>query len=1839
MSQQTLPDCQNFVEILRWRAQTHPELMAFGWFADGETLTASLSYAELDQQARAWGALLSGLYPAGTRALLVFPPGLDFMVAFAGCLYAGWVPVPAYPPEQHRIEHSLHRLLAIIADAQAPVVITIEAFRSMAETMLKQSGHSNLNALKWLTPQNLLDIDPNTWQEPLLKGNNLAFLQYTSGSTAVPKGVMISHGNLLANMAMIKTAFEHGERENTLVCWVPFYHDMGLVGHLLQSLYIGGKTLIMSPLDFLRKPLRWLQLISQWQATSTGAPNFAFDLCVRKISEAERNSLDLSSLRLVLNGAEPIQHATVERFLAYFGPAGFRRDAMYPAYGMAEATVFISGSKRANRPISLKISRSALAENRVEVLTSASEEAQTLISSGQAWGQEEIRIVDPSTCQPLPENQVGEIWLRGPHIAQGYWRQEALTQANFQAQLADGSHQNWLRSGDLGFIHQSELYVTGRIKDMIIIRGRNLYPQDIEQKIEALRPQFSAIRPGCGIAVALSGASTEELGLLLEVSLPFEQAEALCLALTESIEAGFEVAPRRIILLPPGSLPKTSSGKLMRQACRLALEKNLPGWQVHYSWPPIIHEEAADLNQTPQPSIEHLPPAKTSLAHATEIALEHWLRHWLATELQTSAKQINPALPLRSLGLDSALAVRLQADLENYLERKLSPSLLWDYPSLEKLIPALREQNTQSAKQTTQRQMAPIAILGMSCRFPGEANHPEKFWQNLVAGHDAISEAPAGRFQDSAAAVKGGYLQDIKGFDAAFFGISAREAENMDPQQRMLLELVWEALEQSGIDPVSLKEKSVGVFIGLSSSDYAQRSLYGGDSRRSGNSITGVAFSVAAGRIAYQLGTQGPTLTLDTACSSALVAIHLACQSLNNGECDLALVGAANLLLEPDLSLCFQTAGALSEDGHCKTFSAAANGYVRSEGGGAVVLKRASEHQPTREPLLATIRASAINHDGTSQGLTAPNGLAQQQLLRMVLERAGIAPEEVGFIETHGTGTPLGDPIEVEALHAIFGQRSQPLYLGAVKSQLGHLEAAAGMAGLLKTLLVLQKGVIPANLYGQPPNPRLAAFIGPLQMPQENVVWPNSGPRIAGVSSFGISGSNAHLILEQAPEAITSTQAKEPARHHLLVVSGRSQQGLAQNVAALSHSLQTNPCTFSALASHLSYLRPAQSHRLSWVAENTEEFLSYLAEPLPAHLEPSSSPPPGLVWVFSGQGGQWQGMGQELRKSEPVFAQAFAACSKAFQPWFPEGLEVLLENWQDHRIDQIQPLVCAMQISLAQLWRAWGIQPQVVIGHSMGEVAAAWTAGVLSIEQAAAVICERSLLMHSLPSGGAMLLTDLSWEEAQKWEKPYIARAVYASPTQTVLAGEEFALSQIGITLEVTGRLARPIAIKVASHSPLVDPLLPAIQEKLKDLAPASGDIPLISTVTGQRLPGTEMNAAYWAANLRQPVLFQTALEQVLEMGHRHFIEISPHPLLAVSLHSQNLWAIGSLRRQQPERKTLLFSLGELYSQGFQPNWQALIQRQKPINLPPAAWEHQDYWLDPLVQKKTIQSTPAAASWQAIKLPTTKAALDTVLLAGGSQDWRASLGLILESSGWHCLEIPQNLIESTELDAWQNYLKQTSLHGKRPVLLYLESLRQIDSEQQGMGKFLRVSPCFAHLPIWYLSQNQWSVLPDEESREAPTAFESLFYQCDLPSISTAIWSKLVQALRQSQYPVLALRQNQWWTYQVEPQSHPTNLTKHKPTASHSSSEPLAEIETHSENLLPRLRSEVAQLLRVPVGQIDPHQPLDNYGFDSLLAVELRQRIEKTTGLKAPTELLQRGVSIEKIQDWIKNQAV
>ncbi|MFL5358353.1 SDR family NAD(P)-dependent oxidoreductase [Archangium sp.] len=940
----------------------------------------------------------------------------------------------------------------------------------------------------------------------------------------------------------------------------------------------------------------------------------------------------------------------------------------------------------------------------------------------------------------------------------------------------------------------------------------------------------------------------------------------------------------------------------------------------------------------------------------------------------------------------------------------------------------------------------PIAIIGMGCRFPGGADTPEAYWELLAAGRDAVRREPSSRRAgpDTGSPRWAGYLEDVSGFDAAFFGISPREATSMDPRQRLLLEVAWEALEHAGQDPERLVETPTGVFVGLTGDDYAKLlptdpehidAYYG----------TGNGHCFPPGRVSYTLGLQGPSLAVDTACSSSLVALHLASQSLRNGECHVALAGGANLVLDPSVTETLVRMQALSPNGRCSAFDARANGFVRGEGCGLVVLKRLSDAQAQGDRILAVIRGSAVNQDGRSQGLTAPNMLAQQALLRQALANAKVDPSALGYVEAHGTGTPLGDPIEVEALVDVMGKPrpdGSRCALGSVKTNFGHLEAAAGIAGLMKVVLALQHEAIPKHLNFSRLNPRIRLEGTPFFIPGELWPWKRSAtPRLAGVSAFGMSGTNAHIILEEAPIPAPPAYTLTRPTAHLLTLSARSEEALSALVRRYADHLTDHPNLDAAdVCFTANTTRARMPHRLSVVGGSSQALATGLSAFASGRKTEqvvqgkAGHSAPRVAFLFTGQGSQFPGMGRRLYETSAVFRDALERCAARLKPKLDLFSVLYPKDGVPSPIDQTaysQPALFALEYALAELWRSWGVVPDAVMGHSVGEFAAACVAGILSMEDALELIAERGRLMQALPAGGVMATVFATEAQVVPLLAPYRDRAsiaAYNAPGQLTLSGAADAVERIISALESQGIAARKLTVSHAFHSPLVDPMLDALEAKAARMRWKAGQIPLISNVTGRPVgPGELGSAGYWRRHAREAVRFQEGMESLRGLGIDAFVEVGPHTTLLglgkACLGEGPEW-LPSLRKGKDDAEQMRAALGHLFVRGLALDWRRVdpeLARRK-VALPRYPWQRQRYWALPEVSTSVAsvraEASPARAAkgelygleWQpAARLaPSSSPAPGTWLLLCDRGGVGKQLAARIEAQGLSCVKVDAN---------------------------------------------------------------------------------------------------------------------------------------------------------------------------------------------------------------------------------------
>ncbi|MET8997333.1 SDR family NAD(P)-dependent oxidoreductase [Amycolatopsis sp. NPDC004169] len=853
----------------------------------------------------------------------------------------------------------------------------------------------------------------------------------------------------------------------------------------------------------------------------------------------------------------------------------------------------------------------------------------------------------------------------------------------------------------------------------------------------------------------------------------------------------------------------------------------------------------------------------------------------------------------------------------------------------------------------------PVAIVGLGCRFPGGVRTPAQLWDLVEGGRDAISGFPEDRgwalgslydpdpeAPGTSYVREGGFLDGVADFDAGFFGISPREALAMDPQQRLLLETSWEALEDAGIRPPSLKGSRTGVFVGSNGQDYGTLMLSSAEALE-GHLATSNAASVLSGRVAYAFGFEGPTLTVDTACSSSLVALHLAVQALRQGECDLALAGGVTVLPTPGSFIAFSRLRGLAPDGRCKAFAEAADGTSWGEGSGMVVVERLADARRNGHPVLAVVRGSAVNSDGASNGLTAPNGPSQQRVIRAALADAGLSTSDVDVVEAHGTGTTLGDPIEAQALLATYGQeRDTPLWLGSVKSNLGHTQAAAGVAGVLKMVLAMRHGVLPPTLHVDRPSSQVDWSAGAVELLTERRAWPSDRPRRAAVSAFGMSGTNVHTILEEAPaEDRPATGPDEPGRVVPWVLSARSPEALRAQAAALAGVEAPSGDVGLSLAT----TRSAFDHRAVVIGDRDglSAGLAALAGDVPAPTVVKGTAAAGKVaMVFPGQGSQWAGMAVDLLAESPVFAARMAECAEALSSFVDWRLtDVIRDAAQLERVDVVQPALFAVMVSLAELWRSYGVEPAAVVGHSQGEIAAAVVSGALSLEDGARVVALRSQAILALAGQGGMVSIAEGADAVAARIAPWGERLSIAAingPAAVVVSGTPDALDEL--VASCTDVRAKRVPVDYASHSPQVERIRERLLEVLAPVRPGRATTGFFSTVTGAWLDGPELDAEYWYTNLRRAVRLDTAVAALTGQGFRTFVEASPHPVLTMAIGGDDVTALGSLRRGEGSLARFHTSLAEAWVTGVDVRWDDAFPGARRTGLPTYAFQHERYW-------------------------------------------------------------------------------------------------------------------------------------------------------------------------------------------------------------------------------------------------------------------------------------------------------
>ncbi|WP_405504594.1 SDR family NAD(P)-dependent oxidoreductase [Streptomyces purpurascens] len=1545
-------------ELLRQHAEAAPQRVAYS------DSSRSVTYAELERRTRSLASYLKTrtALRGGDRVAIGLGNRVETVESCLAVLRAGMVGVPLNP------RSSDTELAHFLQDSGAEFVITDAARLAQLRrlgppydrlgVLVTGSGPAPDGAEPFLSA-----VESGASAEIDLLGlDDPAWMLYTSGTTHRPKGVLSTQRAALWSVAACYAPIFGLSPDDRLLWPLPLFHSFSHSLAILGVTAVGASARIageLLPPGGLRHELLTAHEGLGGPFTMLAGVPATYHQLVGSAGGFPQ------ALRMcVVAGAPsgPALRAAVEETLGA---------PLLDAYGSTETCGMIA----VNRP----------------------DEPRVDGSCGPPVPGMDVRLVDPRGGEDVPDGAEGEVWVRGPSLMAGYHGQPEAT----AAALRDG----WYRTGDLGRrVEHGHLRLTGRVSELIIRGGENIHPTEIEQAL--------ARCPGVSEAVVV-GVPHDVLGevpVAFVVPGPDGIDTRQVLAECRTRLADYKV-PTEIHEI--AAVPRTASGKIARHA--LAVPAPATVGTAH----PALRERLLSLS----PADQERALRETVLAETAEVCR------------YTPGDRPYPAGPFTDLGMTSVGVVELVDRLGELTGLNLPSTLVFDHPTPAEVARYLRvalfeaeseERPKSYGGQDRSPDDDPVVIVAMGCRYPGDVNSPEDLWELVTQGRDAISEFPPDRGWDLDALYDpdpdrigtsytrhGGFLHRAAEFDAGLFGISPREALAMDPQQRLLLETSWEVWERAGIDPASVRESDTGVFVGVMYGDYSAR--FSRSHELEAHLGLGSAGSVASGRISYVYGLRGPAITVDTACSSSLVALHWAARALRSGECSLALAGGVTVMATPKPFLAFSRQRGLSPDGRCKSFSAAADGTAWGEGVGLVLLERLSDARRNGHPVLAVLRGSAVNSDGASNGLAAPHGPAQRRLITRALADAGLRAGDVDAVEAHGTGTRLGDPIEAGALLATYGQgREEPLWLGSVKSNLGHTQAAAGVAGVIKMVQALRHGELPRTLHADSPSPHVDWSSGRVELLTDARPWPASDrPRRAGVSAFGIGGTNAHVILEEAPERGAAgpqeTVAAPPVPWRL---SAADEPALRTQARRLATEVANRPGLSPAdIGYSLAVTRSALPHR-AFVPPGDRtralDALSALAQgrDAPGVVRGLADPEIRTAFLFAGQGAQRPRMGAELRASFPVFADAFDEVCRYLDDRLPQPLSAVLsaepgspEAALVDRTDFTQAGLFAFEVALFRLLESWGVRADRLVGHSVGELAAAHVAGVLDLPDAARLVAARGRLMQALPEGGAMVALDGTEEEVAGALAEFGAQAAVASvngPRSVVISGAREAVLAVAAGFEARGRRAVRLRVSHAFHSPLVEPMLDEFLGVARELTFRSPHIPIVSTLTGRPAEPADMSSPeYWARHARLPVRFADAVRRLADDRVSAYLELGPGPALTAAatdclpdaLTTGSVLAVAT-RSGAYEPETLLSALARLHVAGAAVDWAAVYAGSgaRRVELPTYAFQRQRYWLD--------ATSPAAADGGALlspafPVPETERTVLTGLLSLAAHPWLA----------------------------------------------------------------------------------------------------------------------------------------------------------------------------------------------------------------------------------------------------------
>ncbi|MDZ8093507.1 MAG: type I polyketide synthase [Nostoc sp. DedQUE05] len=1603
--------------------------------------------------------ILDGLYQhgltLGDKVILQIGRSQDFIPALWACFLGGIIPAPLSIAPNYDIKNAaVKKLENVWQILDRPIILSDCELISEIEKLTTQSNLEGLQVVSiddlrsHQSPSNQHSADELPHLAPL----DPALLLFTSGSTGLPKGVMLHHRNLLSMSAGTVRMNNFTQQEVTLN-WMPLDHVGAIVFLGIMAVDLACHQIHVPIELILRQPLKWLDLIQKHQVSISWAPNFAFSLINQYAQELNQSCYDLSSIKFLVNAGEQVSVKTIRLFLELLEKHQLRDRVIKPAFGMTESCSGITWSAG--------LSKDELIEE------------NSFVSLGQPIPGAIIRIIDQEK-NVLPEGEIGRLQIKGPSVTEGYYNNPELNQEVFQ-------DRGWFTTGDLGYLHNGELVITGREKQEIIINGINYFAHEIETTIEELD----------GVAISYTAAfavfdQNRETDLLVITFSPesnnLEHSVKLVRQIRSHLTQKVGIAPAYVIPLEAELVPKTSIGKVQKAKLKKDFEQGLFADRIQ-----AINESLASDRQN-NPSLPQSENERQIAAVWCEV-------------LQLFSVGLHDNF--FELGGHSLHLIRVQNQLEKLFGRQLPLAEMFKNSTVATLAHFLTEEsNSTTAIEETSRKRAEnrsrhhdthdIAIIGMAGRFPG-ANNIDSFWENLKNGVETISFFSEEELLESGVSpelfqqpnyVKARPILDkAEYFDSDFFGYTDREAELLDPQQRLLLQSSWECLENAGYNPISY-QGAIGMFAGASMNTYFINNCYPNRGQLDSNdklqpftldSMGGFQTMVAndkdyvTTRISYKLNLRGPSVNVQTACSTGLVVVHLACQSLLNGESDMALAGAASVNSPQKIGYLYQEGLIVSPDGHCRAFDAQANGTIFGSGVGVVLLKRLTDALADSDRIYAVIKGSAINNDGgTKLGFAAPGGEGQTSVAAEALAFAGVEADTIGFVEAHGTGTKLGDPIEIDALARAYSAAHQgECALGSVKTNIGHMQIASGIVGLIKAALALKHQIIPPTLHFNTPNPQIDFSKTPFYVNTAAIPWAAKQqdgkelPRRAGVNSLGIGGVNAHIVLEEAPAInLQPNDIKRP--QHLLTLSARTEQALGDLAKSYAEFLENHPesdicdVAFTANTSRVKF-----RNRLAITGSEIDDFVTKLHQfgqqdiESVIHAQVDEKQPPKIAFLFTGQGSQYPGMAHQLYQSQPTFRQTLDQCETIYQELTGKSLlQVIFANSDAalNRTSYTQPALFVVEVALAQLWRSWGIQPTAVLGHSLGEYAAACFAGVFDIESGLKLIVRRANLIGELPAEqgamAAIFLDEKSVRQLCRNQGIKVAIAAINAEQHTVISGEQKIIQHLCEHFSNEGIKVRQIKVSHAFHSPLIAPVCEEFKNTLQEIDFAKPQIPIISNLTGEIADDSIVTPEYWIQHLLHTVQFHQGVLSLQSLGCDTFIEIGPQPILLGIIQSSislsDPLILPSLRSGFSNWEVLLESLGKLYVRGADIDWFGIDKDYQPRRcaLPTYPFQQRRHWI-PLKTQVSISEESAVVKMLSQK--DTKSLMQTLLETGNySEGEKQTLSTIVQ-------QLIQLHHQDTGNSNFENLLYQLEW---LPYALSASKLQNLETIQTALDSYL-----------------------------------------------------------------------------------------------------------------------------------------------------------------------------------------